>query len=137
MELVYIRSTSAFTTRRSYRCCNDKVVYKRFDSKTYLFTEGSIFLDILGSALGGILKGASIDKIFPRKECPFARMAIDQVQEDNGWFILDGLTKAILPRCGAESNLISKVENLTIYPPSPKYRGDTLMDFINRANKCE
>ena len=72
-----------------------EILLRRFDSKTYLFTEGSIFLDILGFALGGILKGANIDKIFPRKKCPESRMAIDLVQEDSGWHILDGLTRAI------------------------------------------
>ena len=56
-----------------------QIMLSRFDSKTYLFTEGSLYLDILGFPLGGILKGASIDKILPRKKCPSARMAIDLI----------------------------------------------------------
>ena len=109
----------------------------RFDSKSYLHTEEQLFLGILGDTLGGILKGINIDKIFPRLKCPKSRMAINLIREDSAWPILDGLTRAILPRCGAKTNLIRLVEKLSNYGPSRNYNGDTLMDFIERANICE
>jgi len=64
-------------------------------------------------------------------------MVIDLLREDSGWHILDGLTRAILPRSGARTNLVTEVESLAIYGQSKRYKGDTMMDVINRANRCE
>ena len=71
----------------------------------------------MGDALGGILKGINIDKIFPRLKCPKSRMAISIVREDSAWPILDALARAILPRCGAKTKLIKMVEKLAIHGP--------------------
>ena len=114
-----------------------EIMLDRFDSKSYLYTEGQLFLGILGDSLGGILKGTNRDKIFPRIKCPKSRMAVNLIREDSAWSILDGLTRTILPRCGAKTNLIKLVEKLSIYGPARNYKGDTLLDFIERANTCE
>ena len=95
-----------------------KLMLSRFDSRSYLYNKGQQFPAILGDALGGILKGPNIDKIFPRAKCPRSRMAINIVSDDSAWAILDSLTRAILPRCGAKTRLIRMVENLYIYGPS-------------------
>ena len=46
-----------------------ELMLSRFDSRSYLYNEGQQFLGILGDALGGILKGINIDKIFSCTKC--------------------------------------------------------------------
>ena len=108
-----------------------EAILEKFPSRSYVFAEAMEYTDTLGTVLGALFKGPKRDDIFNRIKCPRANLAIELCSSRDGWKLLTAIAKVTLPRCGAKINLSAKIQNLSLY------EGDTLQDFIRRANNLE
>ena len=89
------------------------------------------FITAVGAALYYLFKGTRSKVVIDPRACPASRVAVDTCTETCGLVMLDAILEATIPKLGANIDVVSAIDNLSIW------RTDDLASFMLRCSDCE